>query len=145
MTTRTKTTLIIIGTLLLGMLLGALLTGAVVRHRLGQLNDLRTPRGFSRVLEETIQPANAAQREELQAALQQGGRRLVRLRRQHRQETRALVDSLRAEIEPLLTPEQQKRLDERLGAFRERIPPPPSPQRRGPQRPSRPPAPDTME
>lgn len=145
MTTRTKTTLIAIGTLLLGMLLGALLTGAVVRHRLSRLDDLRTQRGFARILEQTIRPTDEAQREALRPVLRQGGRRVLRLRRQQRREMHALVDSVRTDLAPLLTPEQQQRLDRRIGMARQRLRPPGAPLRT-PRRRPRPdsPAPEPM-
>lgn len=130
MTTRTQTTLIVIGTLIVGMVLGGLIVGAVARHRLQELAELRTRPGLVNRLERVIQPTSDAQRDTVRAVLTRHAERIVALRRTHRRDLRAAIDSLRADLALHLTPEQQARLKRHIGRWRQRA--------RRPRRPRRP-------
>lgn len=112
--TRTKTVLILVGTLVLGMVLGALLTGLVVRHRLGHLDHLRTPSGFAQEMMQSIEPTGLDQKEALRKALSSHARRMRTIRERYRNELRAEVDSMHVAAEELLTPEQEQRLREKM-------------------------------
>lgn len=113
-TTRTKTVLILLGTLALGMVLGAILTGVFVRHRLGHLNHLRTPSGFTQEMMESIEPTGPGQEKALRKALTSHARRMRTIRERYRKTLHAEVDSMHAAAEELLTSEQERRLREKM-------------------------------
>lgn len=126
MKARTKSALLLVATLVIGGLIGALVTGAVVNNRLDALRGLRERGGFAERMEEVIQPRDAAQQAEIRAVLEASHERFEAMRRRHREEFRANRDSLRAELAPLLSPDQQTRLDEWFSRDR-------SPRRRRPR------------
>ena len=112
MNARKKSALLLLATLVIGGLVGAVITGAVVNNRLDQLRGLRERGGFSERIEQVIQPTDAAQEAEIRAVLGASHERFEAMRRRHREEFSAHRDTLRADLAPLLTPDQQARLDE---------------------------------
>lgn len=111
---RTKTALILVGTLLLGVVLGALATGVFVRHRIHHLRKLRTPAGFTQEMMQAIEPTGPEQRDALRTALESHVRNMRDIRERYRKELRAEVDSMHAAAGDLLTPEQQERMREKM-------------------------------
>jgi hypothetical protein len=112
MTARTKSTLILFATLALGMVLGSLITGAAVNRRLERLAETRTARGMIFFFERAIQPESDAQREAIRTVLEDAAPAFTEVMRESRERMARLTDSLRAELEPLLTDAQKARLDE---------------------------------
>ena len=112
MKARTKSSLLLLGTLVMGLGVGALATGAVMNTRLDQLKRLRSPGGFTERMEEVIQPTDEAQRAEIRAVLDRSHERFHTAWKECGTRFTALGDSMRAELEPLLTPEQQTRFNE---------------------------------
>jgi hypothetical protein len=102
---------IIIGTLLIGVIIGALIVGPLVaRHHFKRMANLRTPRGFSQRLEEIIEPDDS-QAEALRTVLARYGEDFDEVASRHRSEVKDLIDSLNAELDTILTPEQKERLE----------------------------------
>ncbi len=112
MKARTKSALLLLATLTVGVLIGALGASALLNQRLDQLRALRERGGFTERMEEIIQPKDEAQRAAIHAVLERTHERYMLSRRQFFAELAAGRDSLQAELAPLLTPEQQARLDE---------------------------------
>ncbi|GIV61965.1 MAG: hypothetical protein KatS3mg044_0831 [Rhodothermaceae bacterium] len=111
MKARTRSALILVVTLLVGVALGALGASALYNHRLEKLRELGRPAGFSMHLERVIEPVDEAQRQQIRDVLEDAGRRLSTLRRAHQAEYRAVIDSTRAALDSLLTPAQKERLE----------------------------------
>lgn len=63
MSPRARSILILLATLTLGIVMGALAVGALVHHRRGEIDDLRHQAGFVRFVMETIEPRDQAQRQ----------------------------------------------------------------------------------
>ena len=135
MTARTKSILLLLATLLIGMVLGALVNARLAEQRLERLAFLRTSRGFVRFWEEAVEPQDEAQREAIEAVLQQAGRRLAEHMRTSQGEMQNIIDSTKTRLDALLTPAQRERLEQRMQRrqhrFRER-PPRRFEERRGP-------------
>jgi len=102
---------ILVATLLVGGLIGALATSAVINQRLGELREMSRSHGFSAAVERIIEPTDDAQREAIRAVLQLRGVRFSQLRRAHYQQMRAVIDSTRKALIPLLRDEQRARLE----------------------------------
>lgn len=111
---RTKSVLILLLTLLLGAVLGALVNAWLAHQRFDRLRSLRTEPGFIRVMERAIEPQDAAQQEAIRAVLEQTADRMNAIQRERREEMRALVDSMKAQLAPVLTERQMDRLEQRL-------------------------------
>lgn len=112
MTASTKSALMLFSTLLIGMLLGSLITGAVNNRRMRSLAEMRSARGLAIRFEDMVRPENEEQREEIRAVLDQAAPKFAAVMLESRERMRSLRDSVRAELDPLLTEEQRERLEE---------------------------------
>lgn len=137
MTPRTKSTLVLIATLVIGMVLGALLFGAVQRQRFRDALRLVRPGRFVASVEQVIQPVDEQQRQAVRQALEGFGDQMQRNRAEMTQRMRSGLDSLQSLLSPLLDEAQRARLREHLTRHRGAIrrpkpgsPPPPPPWQR---------------
>lgn len=133
MKVETKSALILLVTLALGALLGAFATGAAARQRSEQLARMGRPMGFVEHMRDVIRPRDQVQWDSLRPRVEATGRRNEAIRRQMHESLRAELDTMRAQLAPLLDDAQR----ERLADFARR--PPPEPGRRPPGGPPGPP------
>jgi len=124
MTANTKSALLLGGALVTGVLLGALIVGAFVAHRVDRMDRLRQPARLAQFLERTIEPTSPAQRDSIRTVVRYRARQAAYILRQTRRDLEAVRDSLRADLRPLLTDDQLARLQERT-RMRPLGPPPP--------------------
>lgn len=114
MTTRTKSALLLFVTLAVGMLLGVLGASALQNRRAEKIRDARERGGVVRLMENVIQPVDEAQRAQLRAALEKSEDRFSAARRECRENLGAQRDSLLADLDLLLNPDQRERVREWL-------------------------------
>ena len=114
MTASTKSVLMLFSTLLIGMLLGSLITGAANNRRMRNLAEMRSARGLAYYLEDVVRPDSEEQREAIRAVLEEAAPKFAETMMESRERMRELTDSVRAELDPLLTEEQRQRLEERM-------------------------------
>jgi Spy/CpxP family protein refolding chaperone len=136
MNTKVKIALIIIMTLVLGIVLGAMLNRAFIRYRIRRAFADRNPVGMVAFMEKNIQPT-PDQREQIREILERHRIKTEEIREKFMEEMRQEFESLDAELDPILTPEQKKRLKRRFFRPRDdrrhrpdrpdpwRMPPPP--------------------
>ncbi len=106
-----KSALIIAVTMIIGILIGTFIVAPqIARRYLTRIEMLRHEPGFARGIEGMILP-DQSQRERIRPIIKKYGGRFETLFQRHREEVQALVDSLRAELDPLLTEEQRQRLE----------------------------------
>jgi len=117
---RTKSALLLVATLLVGVLTGAMGTSALHNKRLKEIRDLGNRGGLTSWVEDVIGPVDETQRVELRAVLERSEARFDEARHRCRGFYVASKDSMLTELVPLLTPAQQTRLDEWLARDRER-------------------------
>jgi hypothetical protein len=112
MSTRGRAIGIILGTLLIGVTIGALIVGPLVaRHHFKRIADLRTPTGFAERMQEIIRP-DRDQVEPLRAILARYGESFDEVASRHRSEMKDMIDSLNAELDTILTDQQKERLEQ---------------------------------
>ena len=70
MTARTKSTLLLLGTLLIGMLLGVFVHTLMVQNRIERIASLRSQAGFVRFMGNMIEPTDDAQRRAIRDVLE---------------------------------------------------------------------------
>jgi len=145
MNTKVKIVLIIIVTLVIGIVLGAMLNRAFLRHRIHKAFAARNPMGMVSIMERSIRPT-PDQREQIREILENHMKKSSDIRDKFMMEMQAEFESLEAELDPILTPEQKKRLKERFFSPRGdprrfpgrpepwRMPPPGKPPREKPPR-----------
>lgn len=110
MKTRSKTILVLFVTLLIGMILGAQLHSIWMWHNFRRMTfRMRTPDGFIERFERIIEPTEE-QREAIRKVLKKHHGKLIRFQK----DFPAMMDSLRKDMDSILTEEQKARLGDRL-------------------------------
>lgn len=120
MTSRTRSYLLLGVTLLVGVVLGALLVGALGQFRAGRVEGMRGQDGFVRDIQRMIGPRDEAQRAELRPIIEATAERNGQIMNDFNDQMRAALAELMVELEPHLDDEQMAR----LRRFAHRPPPP---------------------
>ena len=105
----TKSAMILLATLALGIVLGALIGGALLEDGTHGPPGARMARHFADHFEAVIRP-EAEQRDTVRAILDGFADHFEGLYYRHHGEVEALIDSMRAEMTGILTGEQMERL-----------------------------------
>jgi Spy/CpxP family protein refolding chaperone len=113
MKTKTKTTLIILGTFVIGIIIGALASGTWRQKREHRFERMMPHQRFLRVMERIIQPTDE-QREAIDQILKKRSEQISAIQEEHESEVQAILDSLRSDLASVLTEEQRARLEKRL-------------------------------
>jgi hypothetical protein len=112
MKAKAKSFIILLVTFALGVLLGVVISNTFVRsHFRGKIDRLRTPEGFIGMYERIIVPEEA-QGDTLQVILRNHFEKMKIQGEEGFQKFRALEDSLYQALGPILTQEQNQRLQE---------------------------------
>src|SRR5690554_5730472 len=98
MSPRVKSIVLLVVTLLIGGVLGALLQARMAEQRIERIAAYRSERGFIRFIERGIEPHDEQQHEQIRAILSTAASRVSEKSTRHRQEMRAIIDSTRAEL-----------------------------------------------
>ena len=120
MNLQVKPALIIIGTLLIGIVLGALMSRALADRQYRRIGDMMRPDRLSMRLIKIIEPLEPDQREAVTAIVEETAAKIRDLTRETRFEMHAVMDSMFMELKPLLTDEQNARLEKHRGERRAR-------------------------
>ncbi len=110
----TRIAAILIATLVLGMVLGALGFSVYQRHRFRDALSLARPALFTAGIRRAIGPVDETRRERIAAVLRGVDKRMRAHRIARDGQRRAQLDSIRAALHPLLTDDQRRRLQRHL-------------------------------
>ena len=113
MKTKYKTVLIIIGTFLLGLAVGALGSQLYYRYRVNQIVTVRSPQLMFRFVEKAVQP-DPTQMAEVRRILEKHGRLVYSTMQENRDRQLQQFQALKDELATVLKPEQMRRFEERL-------------------------------
>jgi hypothetical protein len=120
MNMKVKTTLIILFTLLIGIILGVFIDRTIMRFQFRKrIAEVRQTRGITSIFERIIEPTES-QSEAVEKILAKYSNRLHDLREKSHLEMAAVMDSLRTELEPILTDQQKARLKRAMERMRDR-------------------------
>jgi hypothetical protein len=125
MTINTKTALILVSTLIIGVVVGMLAVRVVARYYFGPPPGLPISKHFADRFERLIDPVET-QKDTVRAILESYGERFANMHDEHFTEMKTLMDSMHVDLSSFLTEEQVKRIEERMmhrGRFREGRPP----------------------
>ena len=125
MNARAKSALVLLATLLIGMVLGALLFGTVQRQRFQHALRLARPDRFTASVEQVIRPVDDAQRQAVRRVLQEFDTQIRADRQEKSQHMRAQLDSLQSRLSSLLDETQLARLREHIVRHRRALRRPP--------------------
>lgn len=110
MTNSVRAWVLLVVTLCLGITIGVLGGGAMQERRIRRLNDMRRPGGFVEHLQQVIRPTSDSQWNAIRPIIETHARANEERRRSHDMAMRASLDSLKAQLEPMLAPDQRERL-----------------------------------
>jgi Spy/CpxP family protein refolding chaperone len=110
---KVKTALIIIATLIIGIVFGALLSRAYLHQRIRRAFVMVDPNRSVPFLEQTINPT-PEQSEQIRKIIQKHTKQVMELRRNFDEGMASSFESLRKELDSVLTPEQKKRLEKMM-------------------------------
>jgi len=114
MNVKTKSTLILVGTLVIGMVLGGLIDRSILRTQFKhRVERMRNPLGFMQFFEGIIEP-NEEQYDAIKELLEKRSQQLHEIGQNSRDEMKMVMDSLKMDIDPLLTAEQKARLERKI-------------------------------
>jgi len=106
-----KNSLILTGTLLLGIIIGVLLSGRIMHSRVEHMKNFYTERGFNRQIMRAIKPTDK-QMEQLRPVFRDQAKKNQSLFENCQKKHRELLEGFRTQLEQYLTDEQLHRLDE---------------------------------
>ena len=128
MSIRLKTTLIIVGTLIIGIIIGSLGSGALLRRRVRNFGERPVKDLFVEGFERMVRPEEN-QRDTIRIILEGYAPKFKAIHESHVASLDSLLDSLDVDLEEVLTPEQVERMKERRRRLHRAFggPPPPGP------------------
>ena len=114
MTSGSKSIAVLIITLLLGMVLGALGFSVYQRQRFRDALSMTRPAHFTASIEQALEPIDDDKREAIRAALRTIDEGMRAQRRARDEGRRAHLDSIEAALLPLLDEDQRQRLQQHV-------------------------------
>lgn len=113
MNIKLKMTFVIIITLALGIAIGAMVNRTLSQNRIKSILSKRRSDIFVTTYKKILQP-NASQRELIREILYKYANRVTEIQTNFREDMESSIESMRAELDPILTPEQKKRFERGL-------------------------------
>jgi len=111
MNIKSKYTLSLVGVLVIGLILGFLLSGLLIRSRIHHLQGYYTEQGFRQELMRVLRPS-PDQIKRMRPVLMNYGRQNRDNMMEYRKRQRKLMLDLRQDLRPILSPVQNRRLKE---------------------------------
>jgi hypothetical protein len=116
---RWKTLFAILGLLLIGFIGGFFAHRMLMEQQIRKLSGKRTARGVEHIFLKTLQPEEE-QKATLEPLLEKYAFRLSEISQIYHQQRQEVYDSLKMEVRPLLTSDQQERFDEMIDRLKYR-------------------------
>ena len=110
----TKSVLVLVLTLFVGIAIGAVSWSIVHNQRMEKLREMRRNGGMYGLIDKYVDPSDAAQEAALRSIADRYQADLELLYGEARTERNAMLDSMRAELRTILTPAQQQAMAEWL-------------------------------
>jgi len=105
-----KNSLILAGTLIIGLVLGVLISGRVMHSKMTNFRNFYTEQGFNRQIMNVIRPTEG-QKKQLEPVFKTQAKRNHDLFIQCRESHRELMEQFKQELNQYLTADQMKRLE----------------------------------
>lgn len=119
MNMKTKITAMFLVTFIVGMVVGALLNGAIHKRRIEKIREMRGRGGFKNLIIGTVNP-DETQKILVLEILDKYENKIQEMRNQDRAKFQTINDSMMIELSSVLTPEQNQLLKEKLEEMRSR-------------------------
>lgn len=119
MTTRVKSAILLVVTLIIGGVIGALLQAQLAEKRFDRMESMRSNRGFARMIERSIEFESPEQKEQVLEIVDEAGQQLFENMQRTRRDARTILDSTRERLSEVLSEAQMEKLEEQLTRRRE--------------------------
>jgi membrane-associated HD superfamily phosphohydrolase len=113
MNTKTKTSFILIGTLILGVIIGALFSAMIRQQRVRRIEGMPHHERFIKSMERVLQP-DKEQKQLINQVLDKRFDQIAELRDEYQSKIASIFDSIHQDMETVLTEEQKIRLKEQI-------------------------------
>ena len=110
MNLKLKNSLILTGTLILGIVIGVLISGRAIHYKMKNARSFYTERGFNRQIMRVIKPTDE-QMKQLRPLLQKQAKKNQALFKRCKEKRDELFIEFRSELENYITDEQMERFD----------------------------------
>lgn len=121
MSPRLRSALLLLGTFVLGIALGALALGAVIHHRHDRMHELHHRTGLVRYVMVAIEPRDEAQRRAILPHVEEAAGAAHEEMVTTHERLMELMDEMRNSLRPVLTEEQLERLESSLDMAERRM------------------------
>ena len=121
---RTKSILALSGTLVIGLVVGSLVTMQVIRHRINEFKELRQPKHFKEHLIHAAKPT-PEQEAQIEPLIERFGQQMHALHLNHKEQVETQLDQLKDSLELYLDQQQMKRIQKKLKRMKGRMTRPP--------------------
>lgn len=111
---------VLLVTLLIGALIGASITGMIVRNRLENARQFAHADGYTRLVESIVEPTSAEQGEAIRPIVSRAGEDIEQIVGDSRTEINQRFEQMERELEPHLTEAQRDKLRDRHALVRGR-------------------------
>jgi hypothetical protein len=118
-----KSVVLLAATLIVGFALGLFADATLVRGRRDRIGQIRRPPGFVAHMEQVIQPHSDAQRDSIQTILEHVAEQNAQAVQAADLQLRAILDSMRTALAPMLDDAQRNRLAAELDRMPNRFRP----------------------
>ncbi len=116
-----KNSLILAGTLILGIIIGVLISGRVIHSRVENMRNFYTEQGFNRQIMKVIKPTEE-QKKQLRPLFREQAKKNHELFTECRNKRKVLMEQFKSELEGYLTDEQMLRLEKMENNMRKNHP-----------------------
>lgn len=110
MNLKLKNSLILIGTLILGIIIGVLISGRVMHSKVENMKSFYTEQGFNRQIMRVIKPTDE-QKKQLRPLFREQAKRNHELFITCRNKRKKMMETFKVELQDYLTEEQMQRLE----------------------------------
>ena len=110
MQTRTKSAFLLLAVLVLGIVIGILVSGVLVNRRMERIAKLRTGPGIAQLIQRAVEPESEEQKARIREVIDAAAPRFAEVFQRAHEEMRLLSDSVMAELSGILSPAQMEDL-----------------------------------
>ena len=118
MNNKSKSILALLGTLFIGMILGALFTGVIVRSKMKGFHDPEIRLKYRKAMFYDLTNANSEQKTKIDEVLDRNSIRIIEIESNFKKERGKTMDLIVKELEPVLDKGQIEKLREKLSKVR---------------------------
>lgn len=120
MKNKTKTAFILLGTMIIGIIIGVISSGIIRQQKIHQIREMHEHDRFIKGMEKVIKPSEE-QKEKIDKILKKRFQMITEIRKKYQEEIATIFDSLHQDLSEVLTDQQKERLENQMQRFSSRM------------------------